>query len=151
MHRLALACVCALALSGCAGLAGRDPLGVQVAGIEPLQGQGLELRMLVKLRVQNPNDTPVDYDGVALELDLNGNRFATGVSDARGTVPRFGETVLGVPVSVSALGALRQALGLASGSRLDNIPYTLRGKLSGGVAGTTRFSDKGALSLPGYP
>jgi len=65
-------------------------------------------------------------------------------------VPRFGETVLTVPVSVSAFSAIRQALGLADGSRLDNIPYVVRGKLSGGMFGTTRFSDTGSLSLPGY-
>jgi len=56
----------ALALAGCASLPGRDPLNVQVAGVEPLEGQGLEMRMAVKLRVQNPNDSAVDYDGAAL-------------------------------------------------------------------------------------
>ena len=43
---------------GCAGLARQDPVQAYVVGVEPLQGEGLELRMLVKLRVQNPNDTP---------------------------------------------------------------------------------------------
>ena len=37
----------------CASLQRTDPLQVTVAGIEPMQGQGMELRMLVKLRVQN--------------------------------------------------------------------------------------------------
>ena len=32
----------------------RDPLQVTVAGIEPLESQGMEMRMLVKLRIQNP-------------------------------------------------------------------------------------------------
>lgn len=112
-RRAALAGLLALALAGCASLPGRDPLNVQVAGVEPLEGQGLEMRMAVKLRVQNPNDSAVDYDGAALELELNGKRFATGVSNERGSVPRFGETVLTVPVSVSAFSAIRQALGLA--------------------------------------
>ena len=150
LRKAAVPGLLALVLAGCASLGGRDPLNVQVAGVEPLQGQGLELRMAVKLRVQNPNDTAVEYDGTALELDLNGKRFATGVSGERGSVPRFGETVLTVPVSVSAFSAVRQALGLADGSRLDDIPYQVRGKLSGGVFGTTRFSDRGTLSLPGY-
>jgi hypothetical protein len=57
-----------LLIPACASLQSRDPLQVTVAGIEPLQGQGLELRMNVRLRVQNPNDSPVDYDGEAVEM-----------------------------------------------------------------------------------
>ncbi|MGD9510449.1 MAG: LEA type 2 family protein, partial [Geminicoccaceae bacterium] len=104
-----------LALAACASLTGREPLSVDVAGIEPLPSEGMEGRFLVKLRVQNPNETPVDFDGVSLRLDVRGQRLATGVSDARGTVPRFGETVLAVPVSVPGTALVRLALGLAGG------------------------------------
>jgi LEA14-like dessication related protein len=138
-----------IALGGCAGLASRDPVRINLVGIEPLQGEGFELRFAVRLRVQNPNDSAIDYDGVALELDVNDKSFATGVSDAKGSVPRFGESVISVPVTVSAIAALRQALGLAEGASLDNLPFVLRGKLAGGVFGTLRFSEEGRLSLPG--
>ena len=144
----ALLSVLLLVLSGCAAFSQRDPLNVQVAGIQPLPGEGLELRMNVKLRIQNPNDTALDYDGVALDLELNGRRLAIGVSDARGSVPRFGETVLSVPVTVSAFSAARQALGLAEHIGLDEVPYVLRGKLAGGLFGTQRFVEKGTLELP---
>ncbi|MDP3874423.1 MAG: LEA type 2 family protein [Methyloversatilis sp.] len=136
-------------LTGCAGLAARDPVRVNLVGVEPLQGEGFELRFAVKLRVQNPNDSVIDYDGLALELDVNSRSFATGVSDAKGSVPRFGETVISVPVTVSALSALRQALGMTEGSTLENLPFALRGKLAGGTFGTVRFSEEGRLSLPG--
>jgi LEA14-like dessication related protein len=71
-----------------------------VAGVEPIPGEGLEMRFNVKLRIQNPNDAPIEYNGVSLELDLNGQSFASGVSDQSGTVPRFGETVIDVPLTV---------------------------------------------------
>lgn len=148
LRLLALALL-AVGLSACALLPGHDPLEVQVAGIQPLPGEGLELRLLVKLRLQNPNDAPIDYDGVALSLSVNDRRLASGVSDQRGSVPRFGERVLSVPVTISALSVARQALGLADGSRLDALPYVLRGKLGGGLLGTRRFSDKGTLDLSG--
>ena len=77
--------------AGCSQLPLRDPLRISLVGIEPLPGQGLELRMAMKLRVQNPNDTPVDFDGVALEVDLRGLSFASGVSDQVGSVPRYSE------------------------------------------------------------
>ena len=74
-----------------------------MAGIEPMQGQGMELRMLVKLRIQNPNDAPIEYDGVSVKIDVQGKTFATGVSDESGSVPRFGESVISVPVTTSAM------------------------------------------------
>lgn len=135
-------------LSACALLPNRDPLNINVVGIEPLPGQGLEMRMAVKLRLQNPNETAVDYNGVALELDVNSRLLASGVSDQQGSIGRFSEAVLVVPVSVSAFAAIRQAVGLTQSQRLDNLPYTLRGKLAGGVFGTMRFEDSGTLSLP---
>lgn len=137
-----------LSLSACALFTPRDPLHVQVAGIEPLPGEGLELRMLVKLRVQNPNDIALDYNGVALELEVNGRRLASGVSAEQGSVPRFGETLLQVPVTISALSAARQAFGLAERFGQDELPYVLRGKLAGGLLGTQRFVEKGTLNLP---
>ncbi len=136
-----------LGLSACALIPHRDPLTISVVGIEPIPGQGLELRMAVTLRVQNPNETEINYNGVALDLDVNDRLLASGVSNQKGTVGRFSEAVLVVPVSVSAFAALRQALGLSQSQRLDNLPYTLRGKLAGGLFGTMRFSDSGTLDL----
>ncbi|PHN25904.1 LEA type 2 family protein [Pseudomonas sp. ICMP 561] len=137
-----------LTLGACALLPNRDPLNINVVGIESLPGQGLEVRLAVKLRLQNPNETAIEYNGVALDLDVNGRLLASGVSDQQGSIGRFSETVLVVPVSVSAFAALRQAVGLTQIQSLDNLPYTLRGKLAGGLFGTMRFKDSGVLSLP---
>jgi LEA14-like dessication related protein len=136
------------AASGCASLQSRDPLQVTVAGIEPLQGQGLEVRLLVKLRVQNPNDAPVDYNGVAVEMNVQGKAFASGVSDAHGSVPRFGEAVIGVPVSISAFRMARQAFGMLKGGAPDKIKYELKGKLNGSVLKTLRFQSQGEFEFP---
>src|SRR5512143_2279520 len=103
------------ALAACASLSGNDPLQVTVAGIESLPGEGLEVRMLVKLRVQNPNEAPIEYDGVAVHLDVLGKTFASGVSDGRGTVPRFGEAIVAVPVTVSILRVVRNVVGMLDG------------------------------------
>ena len=137
-----------LSLSACALFPNRDPLNINVVGIEPLQSQELEVRFAVKIRVQNPNETAIDYNGVALDLEVNGRPLASGVSDQSGTIARFSEAVLIVPVSVSAFSVLRQTLGLSQTQTLDNLPYVLRGKLAGGVFGTMRFVDSGKLSLP---
>jgi LEA14-like dessication related protein len=139
----------ALLLSACASLPSRDPLEVSVAGIESMPGEGMELRLLVKLRVQNPNDAPVDYDGVALDLDVMGRDFANGVSDQVGTVPRFGEAIVAVPVTVSLMRMARQVLGMLDGKPVDKVTYSLRGKLHGAsMFGTQRFTSSGEFDLP---
>jgi LEA14-like dessication related protein len=136
-------------IAGCASLPSHDPLQVNVAGIEPLQGEGMELRLLVKLRVQNPNDAPVEYNGASLNLEVMGRSFATGVSDQAGTVPRFGEAVVAVPVTVSMMRMARQVLGMLDGKPVDKITYEMSGKLNGAsLFGTQRFTASGEFELP---
>ncbi|WP_166367295.1 LEA type 2 family protein [Pseudomonas akapageensis] len=135
-------------LGACSLLPQRDPVKVSVAGIEPLSGQDMELRMAVKLRVQNPNDTVIEYNGIAVDLEVNGRPLASGVSDQSGRIERFGEAVLVVPMSVSAFSVLRQGMRLGRTQSLDGLPYELHGKLAGGLFGTVRFSEEGTLDLP---
>jgi Late embryogenesis abundant protein len=140
---LALVCI-----GACTTLPDRDPLQVTVAGIEPLQGEGLELRMLTKLRVQNPNDSPIEYHGVYVKIELQGKTFATGVSDASGTVPAFGESVIDVPVTASAMRMADQVFGVVrGGGPPEKLQYSMSGKLSGGAFGTRRFEASGEFPL----
>jgi LEA14-like dessication related protein len=147
-YRLAVLFACSVLLAGCATLQGNDPLQVTVAGIDPLQGEGMELRLMVKLRVQNPNDAPIDYRGVALTMDVQGKTFASGVSDSSGTVPGFNEAVIAVPVTISAFRMVRQAIGLATGDGARKISYEMKGKLSGSMFATKRFATHGDFELP---
>ena len=142
--------VASLILTGCASLAQREPVRINVVGLEPIPGEGMEMRFKVKLRVQNPNETAIDFDGLALDLDLNGRPFASGVSDHSGSVARFGEALIEIPVSVSAIAVVRQALGVIEGAddAKAEVPYALRGRLAGGLLGGMRFSDSGTLKLP---
>ena len=146
--RTALALLLALWLSACASLLPGDAPQVDVVGVQPVPGQGMELRLLVKLRVINPNDSAIDYDGVFVEVDVAGKRLASGVSDAQGAVPRYGETVISVPMSVPALALLRQAMGVAQGGDSGRISYVVRGKLSGSQWRNLRFSSEGEFALP---
>jgi LEA14-like dessication related protein len=143
--RLTALFACCVVFAGCATLQDHDPIQVTVADIEPLQGEGMELRLTVKLRVQNPNETPIEYRGVALAMDVQGKTFASGVSDSIGTVPRFGEAVIAVPVSISAFRMVRQAMELANNN--GKIAYEMKGKLSGSMFGTKRFATSGELDL----
>lgn len=148
VFRLALVLLLACGLNACALFQTRDPLNISVIGIEPLPGQDLEIRMAVKIRVQNPNESVIDYNGLALSLEVNGQPLASGVSDQQGRIGRYDEQVLVVPVSITAFAMLRQAYGLSQLQSLQGMPYVLKGKLAGGVLGTLRFTDSGTLDLP---
>ncbi len=148
IRRPFLLALAALTLAACASVAPLDPPQVTIGGVEALPGEGLELRMLVKLRVQNPNDRPIDYDGVYIKLEVQGRTFATGVSDESGSVPRFGEAVIGVPVTVSAFRMARQMMGMLDGKPVDRIRYDMSGKLNGAGFSTVRFQSQGEFALP---
>lgn len=147
-RRTFLTAVALVALGGCASLPHQDPIQVTVAGIESLPGEGMEVRMLVKLRVQNPNQAPIDYTGTYVKLDVLERTFATGVSSEAGSVPGFGEAVIAVPVTVSVLRMVRQVVGILDGQPVERITYAMSGKLNGGLFGTRRFSANGDFELP---
>jgi LEA14-like dessication related protein len=142
-----------LPLAGCAVSPFADPLRVQLAGLDSLPGEGLELRFLVRLRVQNPNGSDLAYDGVALDLDLRGQSFASGAAPVQGTVPRFGEAVVAVPVTVSGFAVARQALSLVrEGGQpggISKVAYRLSGKLGGVGPFGARFESEGVVDLAG--
>jgi LEA14-like dessication related protein len=125
----------------------KDPPQVTLVGMDSAPSEGLEARMQVKLRVQNPNETPIDYNGVYVEIDVQGHSLGTGVSSQTGTVPAFGENVIGVPVSVSFLGIAGEALGMLTGKSLDKITYELRGKLVSPTSGSVPFKSQGELNV----
>jgi LEA14-like dessication related protein len=147
LQRLVLA-VLLLSLGACSSLGMRDPLQIDLAGLEPLPGESMEMRFAVLLRVQNPNREVIDFHGVALELEVNGQPLASGVSDQSGQVPGFGEKVLRIPVSISAFSVMRQVWGAAGYEQGRDLPYELHGKLAGGLFGTHRFSASGTLNWP---
>ena len=133
---------------GCASLQHPEPIDVIMAGVEPLQSQGMELRMLVKLRIQNPNDLPLDFNGVSVQMDVQGKQFATGVSDTVGSVPRFGEMIVSVPVSISVFSIVRQAMDVVTEEYRGKLEYDMTGRLAGPTFNSVRFNSKGEFTLP---
>ncbi len=118
--------VMVMIIGGCAAFQPAEPIDVTVAGIESLPSEGLELRMSVRLRIQNPNDRPIDYDGLSVRLIVLEKTFATGVSDQRGTIPRFGTEVIPVAVTISPLRVAWNTVGfLINESRSDKVRYEL--------------------------
>jgi len=147
IRRIAFVALVAAAMAACAGIGLREPLRVSLAGLESLPGEGLEARFLARIRVQNPNDEAIAYSGLSAELDLNGRSFASGVSAATGEIPRFGESVLELPLTVPATAIVRQVLGFISGDR-TTASYRVHGFLNVGTFGRAPFNSTGEIELP---
>ena len=143
---LILLSAAAVLLAGCAWQR-TDPPRVMLVGVEPVASEGLEARMQLTLRLQNPNDTPIEYNGIDVQLDVQDRSFATGVSNQSGTVPAFGEAVISVPVTVSVLGIAGQLMSLLGGKAVDKITYAMHGKLSTATSGALRFKSQGELNV----
>jgi hypothetical protein len=64
-------------------------------------------------------------------------------------VPRYGESVIEVPVTVSVLRMVGQAIGMLDGRPVERITYQMHGKLSGTGLRVARFQSHGELDLRG--
>jgi LEA14-like dessication related protein len=142
------ACVCALLAIGCATL-GREvePPDVYVIDILPLEGTAFEQRVQVDLRVRNPNDFALEFDGVRFQLELNGKRFARGLGDQRVTVPRLGEARIEVITTTTMMDWVRQVAALSQPGR-KVLDYRLSGRffLADAAVGHVDFESSGNLS-----
>ena len=112
-----------LALTGCTHY---TPVDVFVVGLTPTEGGALEQRVRVDLRIQNPNDQPLNAHGLRIQLDVNGQRLARGVSDTAFTVPRLGEATTSIVATTSLFDVARQ-LVILSGRQTIN--YVLDGEV----------------------
>lgn len=143
-----------LALSGCALLpwSAVAPT-VHLLGIERVAGEPLERRFQLKIRVQNPNPRPIEFKGLALTLDLNNRSVGQGVSNEQGVVPAHGELLMTLPVTVSASPETLQMLGFTDRLPRGELPYTLKGRFTGGMVirvlgAEAVFESSGSTRLP---
>ena len=143
-----LALGCAVLLPGCASLGlGGEPIEVNVVDLTPLPSTAFEHRLLVDLRLRNPNDRGFEVDGLRFVLDVNGERFASGVSDQRATLPRLGETVISVPTTTTLLEVVNQVVAFTriGETQQPRFDYEVRGRIFlAHRLGSVDFTHKGS-------
>jgi LEA14-like dessication related protein len=147
MHLRAIVLGCLFVLSACAAWAIREPLNVTIADITPLDMNLLEQRYAVKVRLLNPNDVDIAFDGVVFDLEVNDKPFAKGVSDRGGTIPRFGEAVIDIQVVTGLQNILRQIVELQKEDRAG-FSYHIKGRLHSKGGFAIPFDTKGEFALP---
>lgn len=136
-------------LSGCAGVGQQlDPPRVSLANIKVLEVTGLETAFEIQLRVFNANDVDLNVKGIKAELEINGQPFATGVSNTPVEIPSYGTELVTVTVYSSVIKMFRSVYGLKDSEELK---YRLTGKLrvsaNNMLPTTLPFESEGQVTL----
>ena len=148
MRRIAVGLIIAAAmLAGCAGLpVGTEPPTVTIADFGVGSAGLFEQQFNVRLRIQNPNAEEFRIDGIAFDLDVNGQPFAKGVGNQAVIVPRYSSGFMTVE-AVSTLGGLLRQFGrLADGNR-PAFKYRIKGITSLGPGGRVPFEESGEFDM----
>jgi LEA14-like dessication related protein len=135
-------------ISGCAALqTQKERVRVTIADLRPLESTLMEQRYLVRIRVQNRSKEALKIDGLSFDLDLNGKRFASGVSNQETTVAGFSESMLEVKLSSTVFGLIKQ-FGALQDRQTGVFDYRISGSLSSPDSMLALpFNEKGEVNL----
>lgn len=142
--------VASIALAGCAGVGTRlDPPRVTLANIRIEEVTGLETAFEIQMRVFNANDVALNVKGIKAELDINGQPFATGVSNTPVEIPSYGSELVTVTLYSSVIRMFKSVYGLTESQELK---YRLNGniRVSAGsklMPATLPFESQGHVAL----
>jgi LEA14-like dessication related protein len=135
-------------LSGCTGFGYHlVPPRVKLANLEVKEIKVLESVFQVQLRVFNTNELPLEVKGIECELELNGEPFALGVSNADIKIQPYATEILPVLVYSSVIDMVKGFHGL---QKTEQLNYVLKGKIRLGgndFASVLPFSSEGSLSI----
>jgi len=115
-----------LALAACTPSEFSEPPDVTLIDLKPLDVSLFEQRMVVTLRIRNPNDTAMALDGMRFSLEVNGLSFAKGSSDRSVTVPRLNEATIEAIADIATTDLLRQAVAAPDAK---GVAYRVKGVL----------------------
>ena len=110
-----------IALAACAPKFERPNLSV--VGIEMQGGNFLQQNFLVKFQVQNPNDRALPVSGLHAELNVGGQRIASGVSNRAFVVPPMGQSEFDMTITANMAAAVLQL----ANRHADSIDYEVTG------------------------
>jgi LEA14-like dessication related protein len=101
---------------------------INVSRIRLQDSTVLEQRFLAVLRIQNPNAVDLAIEGIAYDLEVNGQHFAKGVGKGLVIVPAFSQGTIDTEAITTLTGFIRQLREVGRTRRLP-IPYRLTGKV----------------------
>ena len=140
------ALIVASIIAGCAGLPpGMQPPSVTIADFGVGNAGLFEQQFNLRLRIQNPNAEEFKIDGLAFDLDINGQPFAKGVDSQTVIVPRYGAGFMTAEAVCTLGGLIKQFGRLIEGNRLFR--YRIKGVLSIAAGPRVPFEETGEFDF----
>lgn len=140
-----------ISAAGCAGIMPSvESPRVTVAELRVQEIRHFETTLEVDLRVINPNDFDLVIDGVACDLELNGERFGSGVSRSGTTIAAFSTGMVTLDVYSSMITLFRELLRLPE---REELAYVIKGSVRAAAKGhgkvTVPFESRGRFNFKG--
>jgi LEA14-like dessication related protein len=137
-----------LILSGCAGWNQRlETPRITLSNFSVQEIKVFESVFKVEMRVFNTNDVPLEIKGLQCDLELNGKRLATGVTNVKINIPSYETGIIPMTLYSSVLDVITMLRGLAKTNKLE---YKLTGRIrlgKGVIPSTIPFKSTGELPL----
>ena len=137
-----------LILSGCAGWGKRlEPPRITLSNFNVQEIKIFESVFSIEMRVFNTNEIPMEIKGINCDLELNGKRLATGVTNVKITIPSYDTAIIPMTLYSSVLDVVNVLRSLAKTEKLD---YKLTGHVrlgKGAIPSTIPFKSTGELPL----
>jgi len=135
-------------LHGCASMnADYEEPAVTVTSFRAVPSESTALNFEIGLRVVNPNRDPLELQGVAYTITLDGHKLITGVGKDLPVIDGYSEETFTLNASASLFQAI-QLLGDLMNNPKDRISYDLDTKLDVGTfRPAIRVRNSGEISL----
>jgi LEA14-like dessication related protein len=139
--------VAATMLAGCASTLKLEAPQLSVISMKVQSADLFSQRMLVRMRVLNPNARELPVKGISYRIEVNDAELAQGLTDTAFVVPALGEAEFDVQVTANLATALSQILSRKGSS--DTLDYRLVGSvaLSSGFLRRIPFDERGSVKL----
>jgi len=104
-------------------------------------------QFMVRLNVENPNDTELRITGIDYKLFLEGDSFAEGLSNKPFTVPASGDTDFDMIVRTNFVSSAGRLVSRLNGR--DQVQYVFEGKLLTSISGmkSIPFQETGSAAF----
>lgn len=136
-----------LLLTGCASAMKWEAPKLSVASLKVQSADIFSQRLVVHMRVMNPNDRELPIKGITYRIEVNNAELAEGLTDTPFVVPAMGEAEFDVQVTANLATALSQFMSRRGPS--DTLDYRLIGSvaLSSGFLRHIPFDERGSVKL----